>query len=265
MDRSKKLEIAHRVEDYDVENVDRPVRDRWISMSNALTRAAHGLSLSEKRVVAIAASKLDSRRDFRVGEVVTTRITAVEYAEFTDCEMPTAYEQLQDAGAALYQRSITFYEPAHKRNGKPLAPTKVQMRWVGSAKYQKGEGWIELAWWPPLLPHLLNLRQRFTSYNLSQTTRLRSVYSWKLLELLMRFKSTGWAEYTIEDFVTSMDATDKQRQNFNNIRRKIIDPAVKELVAKDGWEIQWRPVNAGRRVKAVRFEFKRGAQAMLPL
>jgi plasmid replication initiation protein len=73
------------------------------------------------------------------------------------------------------------------------------------------------------------------------------------------------AEYTIEDFATSMDATEKQRENFNNIKRRIIEPAVKELTQKDGWLIEWEPIKAGRKVKSVRFTFSRNPQGQLPL
>ncbi|OYV96251.1 MAG: RepB family plasmid replication initiator protein [Deltaproteobacteria bacterium 37-65-8] len=234
-------------------------------MSNALTRAGHGLTLAEKRMIAWAAGTLDSRRALKPGEVPTTRIAAADYAKEFGVNLDTAYNQLQGAAKTLYNRSITFYEPAHKRNGKPLPPTRVQMRWVGQVHYQEGEGWVELAWWPKLLPHLVGLKCQFTSYQLKQASALRSVYSWKLLELLTRFESTGWAEYTIEDFAASMDATEKQRENFNNIKRRIIEPAVKELTAKDGWLIQWQPIKAGRKVKAVRFTFKRNPQGQLPL
>jgi len=260
----EQMALAHKVQGYDVADVERPMGERWVTMSNALTRAGHGLTLAEKRIVASAVSKLDSRRVLKPGEVPRTRITAAEYAEAFGVDLDTAYDQLQSAAKQLYHRSITFYEPAHKRNGKPLPPTRVQMRWVGSVKYQDGEGWVELAWWPDLLHHLTGLQRQFTTYQLRQASALRSAYSWKLLELLMRFESTGWAEYTIEDFAVSMDATEKQCQNFANIRRKIIEPAVKELTEKDGWLIQWQPIKAGRKVKAVRFTFMRNPQGSLP-
>jgi len=137
------------------------------------------------------------------------------------------------------------------------------MRWVGQVHYQQGEGWVELYWWPKLLPHLTGLRRQFTSYQLQQATALRSAYSWRLLELLMRFETTGWAEYTIEDFCTSMDATEKQRADFAAIRRKIIEPAVKELQEKDGWLIAWKAVKAGRKVSKLRFDFRRDPQGRL--
>lgn len=253
---------AAKTANYSLE-LDRPAGDRWISMSNALTRAGQGLTLAEKRIVAAAVSKLDSRRAPQGGETPITRITATEYAETFHVDPNTAYEQLQAAAKTLYSRSITFYEAAHRRNGAPLPPTKVQMRWVGIVKYQIGEGWVELHWWPDLLPHLTALKGQFTTYQLQQASALRSIYSWRLLELLTRFKSTGWAEYDIEDFATAMDATEKQRENFNNIKRRIIEPAVAELNAKDGWIIEWEPIKSGRKVKAVRFTFERDPQGRL--
>ena len=260
-----KTPAVHAAANYDAAK-DRPAPERWVTMSNALTRAGHGLTLSEKRIVMMALSRLDSRKYVgRAAEVPTTRITAVEYAEAFDVDSDTAYKQLKEASKHLYGRSITFFEAAHRRRGKELTPTKVQMRWVGSIKYQEGEGWVELAWWPHLMQHLTGLKKQFTTYQLQQTTALRSAYSWKLLELLMRFEDSGRAEYTIEDFSTSMDATEKQRANFANIRRRIIEPAVHELGEKDGWDIQWRPIKAGRRVAKVRFDFKRQEQLRLPI
>jgi plasmid replication initiation protein len=103
----------------------------------------------------------------------------------------------------------------------------------------------------------MGLKKQFTSYQLQQASALRSVCSWRLLELLTRFKSTGWAEYTIEDFAIAMDATEKQKMDFAAIRRKIIEPAVKELQEKDGWCIEWNTIKDGRKVKAIRFDFDR--------
>jgi len=259
------LALQHKAESYDAADLERQPGERWVSLGNALTRAGHGLTLAEKRVVMLAVSTLDSRRVLAFGEVPTTRITAAEYAETFQVDSDTAYDQLQAAAKALYNRSITFFEPAHRRSGKPLPPTVVRMRWVGEARYQAGEGWIELAWWPKLLPHLTGLRKHFTSYQLQQASALRSAYSWRLLELLMRFRDTGWAEYSIEDFAASMDATEKQRADFGKIRTKIIEPAIKELTQKDGWLIQWEPIKAGRKVKALRFTFERDPQGRLSL
>ncbi len=261
----KPQQQAHALANYKTGSSERLPGERWITMTNALTRASHGLSLAEKRIVMAAVSKLDSAKPIPQGEVPTTRITAAEFVELYGVSPDTAYNQLQEAAKHLYNRSITFFEAAERRRGKSLEPTRVTMRWVGQIHYQKGEGWVELYWWPKLLPHLVGLKKQFTTYQLQQASALRSVYSWKLLELLMRFQSTGHAEYTIEDFCAAMEATEKQRNDFAAIRRKMIEPAVKELQEKDGWLIQWVPIKAGRKVSAVSFSFRRNPQGQLPL
>lgn len=245
---------------YDALTAERSAGDRWVTMSNALTRAAHGLTLGEKRIIMAAVAKLDSLALLGPGQIVpTTKITAAEYAEIAKCESSAAYEALQTAAKNLYNRTIVMFEPSFKRGNRKIGDkgTVTHMRWVGQAKYHEQEAWIELSWWYEVVPHLLGLKKNFTSYQLQQATALRSVYSWRILELLMRFKSTGKAEYTIEDFCTSMEATQKQRADFNNIRRRMIEPAIRELTEKDGWIINFDPIKSGRKVTSIRFEFTR--------
>jgi len=264
---SKETALQRKANGYGVGDLDRPTGERWITMSNALTRAGQGLSLSEKRIVMLAVSKLDSMKIMRPGDVLpSTKITAAEYAETYGLDPSTglAYVALQDAAKALYNRSITFFEPAHKRGGRALKPTRTDMRWVGRCQYHEGEGWVEMYWWPEIVPHLTGLKKQFTTYQLQQASALRSVYSWRLLELLARFKSTGHAEYTIEDFKASMEAP-ASLSDFAQVKRRIIEPAVKELTEKDGWLIQWQPIKAGRKVKALCFDFMRNPQGSLPL
>jgi plasmid replication initiation protein len=82
--------------------------------------------------------------------------------------------------------------------------------------------------------------------------------------LLNRFKKEGWAYYTVEDFATSMEVP-PSLNDFGQITRRVIKPAVKELTEKDGWVITWEAIKAGRKVKAVRFEFRRDEQIPMPL
>ena len=51
---------------------------------------------------------------------------------------------------------------------------------------------------------------------------------------------------------------------FAKIRIKMIEPAVKELIEKDDWLIQWDAIKAGRKVVNLRFTFMRNPQPKLP-
>jgi plasmid replication initiation protein len=80
-----------------------------------------------------------------------------------------------------------IFEPSYRRGDKKIGDkgTVTRMRWVGRASYQEKEGWVELAFWHQVVPHLMGLRKQFTTYKLQQASALRSIYSWRLLELLM--------------------------------------------------------------------------------
>lgn len=256
-----KQAASKRATNYD-NDVPRLPGERWVTMTNALTRAGHGLSLSEKRIVCCAVATLDSRKAADLNRPPVTRIYATDYAETFGIDLNTAYEQLQDGAKHLYNRSITFYLPAHKRAAKGLPMTKATMRWVGKVHYQQGEGWVELHWWHEVIPHLTGLRKNFTSYQLGQAAALRSVYSWRLLELLARFEDTGWMDVTTEDFNTAMD-TPPSLSDFGQIKRRILEPAITELTQKDGWLITWAPKKTGRKVTSIRFDFSRDPQGQL--
>lgn len=262
---ASKAALQKKRDTYEIDDADRPNGERWVSMSNALTRAGQGLSLAEKRIVMMAVAQLDSVRSVRPGESSpSVRLVATDYAETFGVDPDTAYDQLQAAAKTLYERSITFFDPP-TQNRRHKEPAVVKMRWVGSVKYHAGEGWCELYFWWQVVPHLMGLRKHFTSYQLKQASALRSVYSWRLLELLTKFEKTGWAEYSVEDYAKAMDAPETYLADFGRLRTKMIEPAVKELVQKDGWLIEWTPIKAGRRVKAVRFTFMRNPQGSLAL
>ena len=261
----RKSNDLEKIETYEVVTTGQTDGERCVNMSNALIRAGQGLSLAEKRLMASAVAMLDSMRTPRPGECPVVKISAADYAESFGLDINTAYEQLQSGAEHLYHRSIVIFEPSYRRGNKKIGDkgTVTRMRWVGRASYQEKEGWVELAFWHEVVPHLMGLRKQFTTYKLQQASALRSIYSWRLLELLMRFKDTGWAQYSIEDFCQSMNASEKQQAAFGKIRTKIIEPAVKELIEKDGWLIEWKPIKTGRRVTGIRFTFLKNPQHQL--
>lgn len=236
--------------------------NRCVNMSNALVSSAQGLSLVEKRIMCLAVAGLDSRRHYgREAPVVT--VSANDYAELADIKPENAYKELEEGVKRLYERSIHFEESWKNPKKKKPTVAKVSMRWVGRAKYIEGQGHIELAFWWEIMPHLTLLKDRFTSYKLSQAAAIRSLYSWRILELLTQFESTGWREFSVEDFAKILELPELYLTNFSHIKKRVIEPAVKELQFKDGWIIKVSYKKAGRKIARIRFDFQRNPQADL--
>lgn len=253
--RNQLLHTEHKTDNYDPINTPTPS----VKMANALTRASHNLTLAEKRLIMVAVSKLDSRKVQHVGANVVTTIAAHEYAEVANVSRQASYMALKTACKHLFERKIQFQETTKMRNGKPVTVQK-QMRWVGGAEYNEKEGTVTLKWWYEVLPYLTGLNREYTQYLLKQTTALRSVYSWRLLELLSQFKSTGWASFDMITFAKAMEATSSQQANFAKLRTQIIEPAIKELSEKDGWIIDYKTSKTGRKISHISFTFERDTQ-----
>jgi plasmid replication initiation protein len=252
---------------------DLPSGERWVAMSNAIVRSAQGLSLPEKQIIMLAVSKLDSRKFHGKDNLPRVRLTAAEMVEAFGLDPSNAYKHLKQAGDHLYERSLVLREQVHERvkSGRGSGEMVMRCRWIGSQKYHDGEGWMEMVFWPEIVPHLTALKARFTEYQMKQVASLRSSYSWRLLELLMQFAGSdkrnpnGTVTIEIGDFHHAMETAESQRENFAFLRRRVIEPAIKELTEKDGWLIDWKPIKAGRRVAKLQFRFAKNSQPQLPL
>lgn len=251
-----KLQHVHKL------NEDQSLLDLQVNMSNALTRAAHGLSLSEKRIIASCIAKTDqvpNMSQVRQRGAWLVRLSAADYAETFGLDLTTAYEQLHNASENLFKR----YVRTTRKTRKGIEEYKFV--WVGGVRYHKGEGWVELDWFHEVVPHLFGLRAEFTSYKLKQASALRSMYSWRLFELLQSWAGKGHYQPTIEEFCLAMDVPKGYAKDFTDIRRRVIEPAVSELIQKNNLLIKWDVQRAGRKVIGLDFKFSENPQQILPL
>lgn len=228
-------------------------RDRSVSMSNRLARAAQNLNLAEKRLVALGLAFTDSVSNHALQLAANAgwvmRISAASYAEAFKVDTTTAYEQLEAACNNLFERYVTYTTPGRK------GPQEHRLRWVSRATYMKGEGCVELNFTPEIAPHLLGLHSHFTTYKLGQASELK-FYAWRLFEVLMSWKSTGKYTCTIEEFYELVEAPASCRKDFKGLRVRIIEPSVEAIQRECNLIIKWEPMRSGsRKVTGLSFAF----------
>lgn len=256
-------------------------RSRIVSITTALARAAQGLSLAEKRILFCAIAKIQpyDMTPPPPGKEVLWRsvLHASEFAETFDVPVQNAYVQMRDASFNLLRRYVSFYELREFRRGSKAEkkPVPVRSGWVQDVTYLEDRGTIEIVWTRKIAGQLLFLKDlQYTKYRLQNASNLRSLYSWRLMEIFESYlnkneddpekKGKGWFVWTVEEFAARMDVTEKQAANFGKIRTKAIEPAVKDLREKDGWIIEWKALKkGGRKYTHVRFDFRRDPQGRL--
>lgn len=225
-----------------------------VVIANIVARSAQSLTLAEKRILMAGIARMGGKNQ-------RVRITAAEYAETYDVSIDTAYTQLKSAVENIFERYLQFQVWEGKKEGVE------RIRWVGGYRYFDKEGFVQFGFTNEIFPYLFELTGQFTKYQLKQAAALRSIHSWRLLELFEQMRDqidgTGWLTIPLEEFWHAMEAKESHRKNFNNLKTWIIEPAVKELTEKDSWLIEWEARKCGRRVDTLLFKFKRNPQGSL--
>lgn len=221
---------------------------QYVSMANELIKAAHNLTLMEKRVLMLAISKIDSKAKPNVNSLV--KLTIDEFVTEFGINKDSAYRDIKNAVKGVRRRYVRFFSV--DTDGQSL---EHDIDWTTRANYKDTEGWIEVSINGDLNPYLYELKSHFTTYKLSRASALRSIYSWRLFELLMQFKGTGVLNISVVEFNKALEVAESYIKDFSMLRMRVIEPAVKEIREKDGLLVEWEAIKAGRKVKALKFTF----------
>lgn len=214
-----------------------------VTMSARMSRSIQELTLSEKRLVSIAGTKLYGTKEASPLVVVT----AAQYAQTFGTSMQQAYQELQAAcgwnaaqkefnrHSGILSKRITFIETAEERvsqcgpdrSSRKHEKRAVAINWVQVATYNLGCGDVELRFTNDLVPHLRDITERFGQYLLENTKGLRSLAAWRLVDLcaphhLGRFLiSTG-------ELMTLLEVTERQG-DYKVFNREVLKPAIAAL------------------------------------
>lgn len=219
------------------------LKNKNIVIANILTTSAQSLSLGEKRILFAAIAKAS-------GIKTNVTLTAQEYADTYDLPLKQAYEQIKEAAQNIFNRYITLTKHDEKED------VTRHFRWVEAYEYKDGLGKVTLVFTNSLMPYLIDLEKQFTKYKLRKACALRSVYSWRLLELLEQ-QSSGWLEMKLSDFHHAMNATKTHRKNFKDTRVHLVESPINELNKTGEWRISWEAIKHGRKVSSLRFKFSK--------
>lgn len=218
--------------------------------SNHLIEASYKLKLDEQRLILLAISNLRNRMPMSKQKV--QRVTALEYAKMFNLQPKIAYQQLKKATIDLYNRDIKTYDETGSD----------RFRWVERVKHKKEdgyEGFVELHFTDSIAPYLTKIYNNFTSYELKSLSDIKSTYAIRLFEMLKRWEQKGERFITMKDFRKWFEI-EKKYKKYNDLKKRVVEPAIKELEDKANLIISWDEIKKGRKVVGFDFMFEENKQ-----
>ncbi len=219
-----------------------------VCKANDVIEACYKLSLNEQRVVLACIAQVNSMEELLVTD--SFELSAKNFANLFSVSKDRAYSELQEVARNLYQRSLTIHDP------DPMRPKlkKIETRWISSIGYMPEDGKIVLRFSLEILPFLGLLDGKFTRYKLEHVGKMTCIYAIRLYELLMQWKTTGVREVEI-DWLKKQFQLDEGYDRMDNLKARVIEPAVKDINEHSNYQVSWTQRKTGRRVTHLTFTF----------
>jgi plasmid replication initiation protein len=235
-----------------------------VTKSHALSRAYYRLSLVEKRCMEALISKLHPLRTDNHLQHIELRAT--EYLKTFPDAGKHAYEHLATAGDALVNRVVTIENP---NDGVDRDKLTLMVR----VRYQAKQGKIICTFNPLIVPHLIGLREKFSSYPLKKAVDFQSTYTWRFYELLVSWarpkKETkglfaGWINNQSVDGLREMLGV-PDSYKWDNFQKQVLDVVVPELREKAHIAVYLDRIKTSRKITHLNIKFIEDEQIPMPL
>jgi len=213
--------------------------------SNEMVEASYKLSLQEQRIILYMVSKITpDDEDFK-----PVKLYIDDFVKIINVEGNSKYERIEEITNKLRKRDLIIKKPE----------SILQIGWLSSAEYFYGKGYAELCFDPKLKPYLLQLKERFTKYQLRDVIRLKHLYSIRFYELLKQYESIGWRYFELDELKKILGIGSDEYKLYAHFKDKVLKPVKKEFDLKYGvreldFTFDYEEKKTCRRVTGLKFE-----------
>lgn len=216
------------------------MNNKLVIKSNKLIEARYELSLNEQKIILYAVSKLDTTKDkFNILELETK-----EFMELLDTSQ-FRYTEIRELVSNLMSKQVRI--ETDKRD--------LVANWISSIDYIKDTGLIELEFSEKLIPYLLQLKERFTRYQLNNILHLKNKHSIRMYELLKQYQKIGQREFTINELKKILMLENKYKQ-FRDFNKSVLKLTMEEINEFTDLIIDIDYIKKGRKVESIKYKIE---------
>ena len=209
---------------------------------NGVIEAGYKLTLYETRILLFCIAQIDSM------EALSTDTTFVVYADelfdLLELDRKSAYRHLKKAAESLIRRIVTI--------NLAEEGSYMETHWVSSITYKEGS--VGLRFGKDIIPFISELSRNFTKYKLENVLQFRSSYSIRLYELLVKWE--GDSKYVELAWIKDRFQLEEKYKDITNLKRRVLDVAVKEINEHSDMKVDYEQVKRGRRVTGFIFKYE---------
>lgn len=257
------------------------MNNNLVVMDNNLIRASYKLTVNEMRLILVALSQMP--KDEPIDPNKAYYITKHDFVRF-GVEAKNVAREIREACNDLMNRTVVIDTPLgdlHVHWVLNILHFKSEVFERLKAQYptsKNDEDFISqlrmhnlldslpiisksddniiarVVFHPNMMPYISQLKKQFTKLNIADFFTFGSFYSFRVYMMIMQFKETGLCRITLDEFRNSLDLNNKYPL-FADVKRWVIDTAVKEINEKTSYKINCELLKTGRKFTHLEFKF----------
>ncbi|UZR99922.1 replication initiation protein [Chondrinema litorale] len=220
-----------------------PGNRKLIVKSNYLVNAEYNLSPIEMKIIYLMAMQVKKGdEDFK-----TYRMRIRDFQDIVGVDSDALYVRMEEIVQRLMKRIVRV---RHDNGDLDQFP------FLARASHKNKKGIIELKFAPDLKPHLIDLKERFTSFYDYNVLSLKSTHSMRIYELLKQYEKIG---YRVEKVarIKQMLGIETKYRSYNYFKKRVIEQAQKDLTNHCDISFVFSEIKEGRKVDSIKFVIKR--------
>jgi Protein involved in initiation of plasmid replication len=205
-----------------------------------ILNSSYDLSLEEQKIILTLASMVQPQDE----EFKPYIFKIAEFMELLGVEDKSKYTQVPKLTKELMRKVFEIHEENKI----------IQTAWISGVVYEKGSGKVTLKFNPDLKPYMIQLKEKFTEYQLSNVLTMKSKYSPRIYEILKcnEFKKQKYTEIEVETLRKLLKAENIYPM-YADFKRKVIQQAQKELNSLTDISFDFEEIKTGRKVTSIKF------------
>jgi plasmid replication initiation protein len=164
----------------------------------------------------------------------------------------SVYSYIKDSVRSLMDKKIVITEKmADGKTKETTIPMVIEMSRIIEDKSS-----ISLSFHPKMKPYLLDLKNRFLSYDVENVLKLSSSYSIRIYELTKANVGLGRRVFSVDELKKILGITDKYKQ-YSHLKQRVLEPSKENINRDTDITIDYKEVKKGRSIVKLIFSIER--------
>ena len=217
------------------------MKNNLVVKHNDLIEARYNLTLNEQRVILYSVSMINREET----NFETVKIKVNELTNLLDTT-EKRYTEFRNIAENLISKTL------HIQKGDSELVTS----WLSSMEYLKNEGTIELEFSKKLIPYLLQLKKKFTRYELENILYFKNKHSIRVYELLKQYEKIKKREIKLDELRKCLGILDDEYLRFGNFENRVLKITKEEINKYTDLIIDYEKIKTGRRITSILFKIE---------